>query len=87
MATLSTGSGETDTINGHRVIASADIPQRLGCKPDMRVVLVDKGEQHKYDRYVVSTAARGEPGWHQGHYITDFADARAKFIELWCRWM
>lgn len=77
-----------DTINGHAVIASAEIPDRAGCRPNMRVVLVDRGpSDNRPDRYVVSTAARGEPGWFQGHYITDLTDARAKFNELWERYV
>lgn len=84
--TMSNINKNRDLVNGYPVIMSADIPDREGMRKNCRVIMVDRGADGghyaEFQRYVVSTAERGTPGWFQGNYITDVGEARAKFMEL-----
>ena len=72
-----------DIVNGHRVVATfttgAGLGQRAG-----RLILVDRGDSSDL-RGVSSWQGQGDDGWDQGHYFSDFAEARDHFLSACSR--
>lgn len=57
-------------IHGFEVVADAAIPDSSGTRPNLHVVLVDRGPTYRDQRYVTALWVKGDKEWMQGHYIT-----------------
>lgn len=66
------------TVNGYRIIGAEMTPGGRGTRAG-HVILVDRGADRTFHRYVTAWLGQGDEGWDQGHYITDLAEARVDF--------
>lgn len=75
----------TETINGFPIIATFNFAP-AGYLRGGRVIIVDRGESHTFDRYVathqLATDGILDNSWSQGHYCTSLVTAFATFTDL-----
>lgn len=62
--------GAPEFLNGYKVTHAHPTPGSEVTRKGF-VVMLDKGEEVEFHRYITGWTGQGDQGWHHGHYFSD----------------
>lgn len=68
-------------IHGCSIVGAFSLPPSVGHRPS-RVIMVDKGAEVSFERWVVSLHCEQDENWCQGYYFDTFDEALVQFVMM-----